>query len=140
MNDDQILRKYLTRDGGTGTESKTDTDLEGAEDIGGAFGWLRSPRDRCTMIELRKKDGSIVAISYGWIERCEFDPSEGITLHAHGRKLHIKGRNLNAEARPPQMRLFEGICRNRVPWVAEADRPAQLKSGPSAIVIDQIEW
>lgn len=60
-------------------------------------------------------------------------------MHAGGQKIRIKGRNLNADARP-FVRLFQGICRHRVPWVVEADRPANLKAAQEETVIDQIEW
>ena len=41
----------------------------------GAFGWLRGVHERAAMLELRRKDGSIVAFAYHWLERAEFDPS-----------------------------------------------------------------
>jgi hypothetical protein len=135
---DEVLRKYISRNGAPGGDPDGDTDAEGAEDLG-AFGWMRSQRDRCTMIELRKKDGSIVAIGYGWIERVEFDPSEGITLHAHGKKLRIRGRNLNGEARP-HMRLFQGLTCHRVPWVQEAGQSLALIADKQAPVVESIEW
>jgi hypothetical protein len=43
----------------------------------GAFGFLRGVRDRAVMLELRWKDGSVVAFAYAWLERAGFDPSEG---------------------------------------------------------------
>jgi hypothetical protein len=135
---DEILRKYVSRNGGPVIEPDTDTDFEGTEDFS-AFGWLRGVRDRAVVLELRKKDGHILAITYSWIERFEFEPSEGITLHAGGQKILIRGRNLNAEVRP-NLRLFTGLCRHRVPWVFEADRPTQLKAAQAATVIEQIEW
>ena len=136
---DDILKKYMGRNGGPPKDTETEADQDAAQDIDGVFGWVRGVRDRAISLELRKKDGRILAISYGWIERFEFEPSEGITLHFSGRKLTIKGRNLNAETRP-LIRLFSGLCRHRVPWIVEADLPAQLKAGPAATVIDQIVW
>ncbi|HEX4054701.1 MAG TPA: hypothetical protein VHX86_10590 [Tepidisphaeraceae bacterium] len=137
---DEIIRKYLSRNGGgPPTDPDPESDSDGTEDVGGAFGWVRGVRDRAISLELRKKDGTILAINYSWIERFEFEPSEGITLYAGGKKLTIKGRNLNAETRP-LIRLFSGLCRHRVPWVVEADLAAQLKAGPAATVIDQIVW
>jgi hypothetical protein len=139
MSDD-ILRKYMGRNNGRLTsELESDSDAEGTEDIGGVFGWLRGVRDRAITLELRKKDGRILAVSYGWIDRFEFEPSEGITLHCGGRKVTIKGRNLNAETRP-LMRLFSGLCRHRIPWIVEADLPAQMKAAPNATVVETIEW
>ena len=75
---DSILSKYTNRP----TTEPDDPQLE-TEDIG-SFGWLRGMRERTTMLELRKKDGNITAIGYAWIEKIEFDPSHGITLHALG--------------------------------------------------------
>jgi hypothetical protein len=139
MSDD-ILRKYMGRNNGRLTsELDSDSDSDGTQDIDGLFGWLRGVRDRCITLELRKKDGRILAVSYGWIDRFEFEPSEGITLHFGGRHLTIKGRNLNAEIRP-LVRLFSGLCRHRVPWIAEADLPAQMKAAPTATIVEQIEW
>jgi hypothetical protein len=113
-------------------------DAAGANDLG-AFGWLRGFRDRAVMLELRKKTGSVLAVEYGGME-IEFDPSEGITiLTMSGRKVRIKGSNLNVEARP-QVRLFEGLTRHRVSWIQEADQPTGLLADASATVIESIEW
>lgn len=83
-----------------------------------AFGWLRGLRDRAAMIQLRKRTGNILAVPYGWLEEVDFDPSLGITLITHKRRIVIRGRNLNAEIRP-NIRLFDGIARQRVVWVRE---------------------
>jgi hypothetical protein len=91
------------------------------------------------MLELRKKDGNILAIGYGWLERAEYNPSEGITLYGVGSKVRIKGRNLNTEVRPG-VRLFEGIARHRLTYLQEADEPDSLEAGDKATVIDKIEW
>ena len=104
-----------------------------------SFGWLRGIRERATMLELRKKSGEVVAIAYSWIERVEFNPTEGITLHVHGDKIRIKGRNLNAEARP-EIRLFQGIARHRVAWVQEADRPGTMNSSETTAIVEKIDW
>jgi hypothetical protein len=104
-----------------------------------SFGWLRGIRERATMLELRKKSGDVIAIGYSWIERVEFNPTEGITLHVHGDKVQIKGRNLNAEVRP-EVRLFQGIARHRVAWVRETDRPGRLKVGEEATIVEEIVW
>ena len=138
MSDSAVLQRYVT-----GRDTRLGMTAEHAEpdvcDDLGAFGWLRGIRDRAVMLELRRKDGSIVAIGYGWLERVAFDPSEGITLSATGQKIRIRGRNLNAEVRP-SVRLFEGIARHRVTWVREADRAAAMEADPKAAIIDCIEW
>ena len=91
------------------------------------------------MLELRKKNGNVVAIGYSWLERVEFDPSEGITLHVAGRKIRINGRNLNGEVRP-NVRPFQGITWHKVPWIQEADEPSAFQAGKSATVVEEIDW
>lgn len=109
---------------------------ESAEDFG-SFGWLRGIRDRAPSLELRRKDGGIVAIPYHWIERVELDPSGTIVLKAQGERITLKGRNLNSESRP-NLRLFEGITRHRVPWVRELDQAAAMQVDDKATVIESI--
>lgn len=137
MNDKPILPRYTKRDG-EASNVVGDIDDGVADDLG-SFGWLRGIRDRAIMLELRKKDGNILAIGYGWLERIEFNPSDGITLSNAGQKIHIKGRNLNAEVRQ-SIKLFEGIARHRVPWIQEADEPTHLEAGDSSTVVEAIEW
>lgn len=140
MTDRMILGRY------TGNGRKPDEPIESgfapetdvADDFG-AFGWLRGIRERSVMLELRRKDGNILAIGYGFIDRVEFDPSEGIKLSLAGREIRITGRNLNAEVRPT-VRLFEGITRHRVSWVCEADARESLALSDNATVIDAIDW
>lgn len=138
MSDSAVLQRYVTgRDSRMGMASEH-AEADPCDDLG-AFGWLRGIRDRAVMLELRRRDGSIVAVGYGWLERVAFDPSEGITISAAGQKIRIKGRNLNTEVRP-SVRLFEGIARHRVPWIREADRSAGLRADDRDTVVDSIEW
>lgn len=138
MSDSAVLQRYVTgRDSRIGMASEQ-SEADACDDLG-AFGWLRGIRDRAVSLELRRRDGGIVAIGYGWLERVAFDPSEGITLSATGQKIRIRGRNLNAEVRP-SVRLFEGIVRHRVPWVREADRGTAMESEARATIIDSIDW
>jgi hypothetical protein len=138
MSDNRILQKYTGKgtdriiDAGVAEESETADDLA-------AFGWLRGVRDRAVMLELRKKNGNVLAIGYGWLERVEFDPSDGITLHLVGQKIRIKGRNLNSEAWP-NVRLFQGITRHKVAWIQEADGPTAMQAGKSATLVTEITW
>ncbi|HVX12055.1 MAG TPA: hypothetical protein VHC22_12815 [Pirellulales bacterium] len=104
----------------------------------GAFGWLRGQHERAEMLELRRKDGNIVAFAYAWLERIDFDPSVGITLKFGISTVKITGRHLNAEARP-NIRLFAGIVRHRVPWIQEADRPVAMAAAKGATVIEAME-
>jgi len=138
MSDKSILQRYGGRNGDPAHLNSSPSEIEGSDDLG-CFGWLRGIRDRALSLELRKKTGNIVAIPYSWIDRFEFDPSEGITLSVPGRTIKITGRNLNAEVRP-MVRLFEGIARNRVPWIQEADEPERIEADDTATVIDGIEW
>lgn len=135
---DRLLDKY------TGRRPIADDDTDGGLEVDGgsedlcAFGWLRTPGGRAVMLELRKKDGSIVAVAYGFINRVEFHPSEGITLRCGQEKISIKGRGLNAEIRP-QIRLFQGITRHRVPWIQEADPATLLRADKNAVIVEAID-
>jgi hypothetical protein len=120
------------KDGGAGS-----ADGEAADDLG-AFGWLRGVQDRALMLEIRHKDGRVTAKGYSWLQSAEFDPSEGITLNFSGEMIRISGRNLNAEPRP-NVRLFAGILRHRVPWIQEADEPAILEAPKDAVVIENVK-
>lgn len=134
---DKFLQKYTRKSGDQSISSAATDEPEIADDLG-AFGWLRG-RDRAIMLELRTKNGNIVAVGYSWLERVEFDPSEGIMLHMVGQKIRIRGRNLNSDARP-NVRLFQGITRHKVPWIQEADEPAELQAGKSATFIEMIDF
>jgi hypothetical protein len=134
---DRLLDKYTKR-GPASDAPPTETESDEAENLG-CFGWLRGVRDRSLMLELRKKDGHVLAIGYSWLERVEFQPDEGITLHLPGRKVRIKGSGLNADSRPT-VRLFDGIIRHRVPWIRESDRAEMLSAGDDSVTIETINW
>ena len=138
MSDRELLSRFADR---LETDRPTLEDrLEGeAWDDLGAFGWLRGLRERSVMLELKRKDGYVLAIGYGWLERAEFDPSHGIALHVVGHTIRIRGRNLNAEIRP-QVRLFEGLVRHRVPWIREASHGERLRTPEAACLIEAMEW
>ena len=131
----RILDRYASRDNGNGVVDEN----EGIIEDFGLFGFLRGSRERAAMLQLTKKGGNILAVSYGYIDKAEFDPSEGITLHHAGQKIRIKGRNLNVDV-PNKVRLFDAICRHRVPWLREADEPALLLAAEADAVIESIEW
>jgi hypothetical protein len=114
-----------------------DFDAEGADDFG-FFSVLRGVRDRALMLELRKKDGSVAALGYGWLDRVDYDPSAGITLRFGGTKVTISGRNLGAEVRP-NVRLLDGILRHRVPWIREASEPEILQAAAAVLVIEELQ-
>lgn len=138
MSDSSVLHRYAPKiAAGLGGQSVV-TEIDAADDLG-AFGWLRGVKDFSRMLELRRKDGSILAVGYGYLDHAEFNPSEGITLSVAGRKIRLRGRNLNAEVRPT-VRLFEGITRHRVPWIQEADRATGMEASERETVIDSIEW
>ena len=136
---DRLFQKLLSKTAEPPpTMAFTSTEPEGVDDLG-SFGWLRGVRDRAVMLELRKKTGNILAIGYGWLERAEFDPSEGITLHLVGQTIRLQGRNLNAEIQP-QVRLFSGITQHRVAWIQEAGGAGSMQAAPGATVVEAIEW
>lgn len=133
---DSILQKYRTRSSDDGANISP-SESEPLDDFG-SFGWLRGVRDRALMLELRLKTGNIVAIGYAWLERLEYDPSEGIALHLAGRTIRLRGQNLNAETRP-NVRLFQGLTRQRVPWIQEADAAMVIADQGEGTVIESIE-
>lgn len=137
---DSVVQQYLRRkkaeakrDGGS-----EETGGQLAEDFG-AFGLLRGVRDRAIMLELRCKDGRIVAIPYAYIARIEYDPADGITLVTGARRFRIAGRNLNAEVRP-NVRLFESLTRQRVTWLREASRDEALAAKDGETLIEGLSW
>lgn len=134
MTGNSVLAKYNRKEAAA---DAVDLDSGDALDDLGAFGWLRGVRDRALMLELRHKDGRVSAFGYAWLDHAEFDPSEGITLHFMGREVRIIGRNLNGEAQP-NVRLFSGIVRHRVPWVQEAGGPDAMQAGSTVTVIDKL--
>ena len=135
MSDSMILARHLSRAGDVPDDG---VEAEEADELG-AFGWLRGIRDRAIMLELRKKGGSILAIGYSWLERAEYDPSIGITLHAGETQVQIAGRNLNGSA-GSSFRLFEGITRHRVPWIKEAAQADFLGQENTACIVESINW
>lgn len=130
-----IFDKYRTRPDDPATSSPEPS----TEDDYGAFGYLRGTRDRALMLELRKKDGSIKAVGYAWLHEAELDPSGKIVLHVASQTITIAGRNLNAENRP-NIRLFHGIARHRVPFIQEADQATSIRAAGEDTVIEKIEW
>lgn len=135
---DSLLNKYIQRAPNDVNENSQLADLEPLEDLG-AFGWLRGVRDRAVMLELRKKDGNILAVGYAWLDKAEFDPSTGITLHIGSQTIKLRGRHLNTETRP-HVRLFQGITRHRVPWIQEADEPSAMESQGQGTLVEEIAW
>jgi hypothetical protein len=138
MSDSTILQRYGSGSPDVVVEALRPEEEQLASDYG-CFGWLRGSRERAVMLELRKKNGNILAVGYGWLERADYNPSEGITLHVSGRRIRITGRNLNGGGQS-SMRLFEGITRHRVSWMQEAGEPEQMDAISDAPIIDAIEW
>ncbi len=132
---DSLLDRYANRT--ANSEALPSEQLETADDLG-AFGWLRGTRERAVMLELRHRGGEITAFNYAWLERAEFDPSAGITLRFGAKSIRLEGRNLNSEIRQ-NVRLFQGLLRQRVIWIQEADEPAIMEAGDQAVVIERIQ-
>jgi hypothetical protein len=133
---DNILKQLTTR--GTGGQTPNDNEADVVDDFG-SYGFLRGVKDRAIMLSIYKKDGSATAFGFSWLERVEFNPSSGLLLHFMGQTVKITGRNLNAEIRP-NVRLFDGLCRHRVPWIKEADGLAAMTASTNAIIFESIEW
>jgi hypothetical protein len=132
---DSVLNKFVTRL--PEPEATVAAESDELDDLG-TFGYLRGVRDRAIMLELRHRSGNVTALGYAWLERAEFNPSEGITLHFSGKTIRITGRNLNAEVRP-NVRLFAAILRHRVPWIQEAGSAAVMEAKKNATIIEEFE-
>jgi hypothetical protein len=135
---DRLLERYMGRRSSPDSETGGGAEADASENLG-FFGWLRGPRDRAIMLELRKRTGHILAISYGYIDRIEFRPSDGILLHCGHQQITIKGRNLNGEIRPG-VRLFSGLARHRVTWIAEGDPSSAVRTDKCTLLVEAFEW
>lgn len=105
----------------------------------GCIGWRDESGERAEVIELRTKSGAVAALLYSWIDFAEFDPSAGITIHARGSKVAIRGRNLNREAES-RTGLFRGIIHRQVSFVRESQRCEELTASESSVFIESIAW
>lgn len=105
----------------------------------GAFGTLRGVRDRATMIEFRKKDGSVLSLPYPAIEQILYTPDDGIRIRAGGRDIHLTGRNLNS-ADPERIGLLVALSRQLVLWIQETPRSVALDAEKTRVTIDSISW
>ncbi len=132
---DKVLDEHSSKRNHNGPSAPAE--VEAADDFG-AFGWLRGVQDRAIMLEIRHKDGRVTAKGYSWLQSAEFDGSNGITLNFSGETVKITGQNLDAESRP-NIRLFAGILRHRVPWIQEADEPTILEAAKDAVVIEEVK-
>ncbi len=130
-----VLKRYASQNSDKVTNLPETDEAEGVDDCG-SFGWLRGIRDRAVMLELRKANGDIRAVGYGWLEKLDYNPSHGIVLHIGDEEIRIKGRSLNAKTRP----LFEGIARHRVAWLQEADEASAMRAEKGKTVVEAIEW
>ena len=141
MTGNTMLERYVARSNGSSnaggsTEPDFPSDSE-TEDLG-PFGYIRGATPPIAL-ELRKRDGLIMAIGYSWFERMVFNPSKGIILHAGEQQIIISGRNLNGEIRPG-IRLFQGLTRHRINWVREADQGAILQADAKAVTVESIAY
>ena len=135
---DSVLERYV----GVRSEKITDTSLESSAETPdnlGAFGYLRGTRERALMLEMRKKDGGIMAVGYSWLERAEYDPTDGIMLSGAGQRIHIQGRNLNVKSQQ-QVKLFQAIVQHRVVWIREACHHELMMADEHSATVDSIEW
>jgi hypothetical protein len=112
---------------------------EGETENRGCFGWLRGIRDRAYMLALHKKDGHVLALSYSWVQRIEYEPQAGITLYLPDMQVRVQGTGLNAEAKPT-IRLLDGVIRHKVPWIRECDAAEILRAGDGGVAVERIDW
>lgn len=131
---DSVLDRY-SRAATVGSDAD---EAEVVQDCG-AFGFLRGIRDRAIMLELRKKDGSIRAFGYGWLQAVEFDPSGCVSLMFPGHSVKIIGSNLGT----PNLQgvsLLSAILRHRATFVQEADQVTYMGASKGEAIVEQMEW
>lgn len=131
---DSVLDKY-TRPAAAMSDGE---DGEGVHDCG-AFGFLRGIRDRAIMLELRKKDGSIRAFGYAWLQAVDFDPSGAIVLTFPGAAIKLAGQNLNATNTQGTC-LLAALLRHRVTFIQEADQVTFMGASKGEAIIEKMEW
>lgn len=122
------------------THDPHDDESDTPQDLG-CFGYLRGLRDRALMLELHKKDGSVTAIAYAYIEIITYSPDpphDGITLHAAGMKIRISGTNLNTKPDAAGISLLSALTRHRVPWVKEASQSNDMNRSDDQPCVDAI--
>lgn len=133
---ESLVEKYAPRSGRT---ERTQPEPESGESDLGCFGWLRGAKERAVSLELRKKDGRILAIAYGWIDHLEYDPDNGITIHAGPRTIRIEGSGLDCGGQS-ESHLFRGVAHHRVPWVQESGPHPDLAPHSYKTFIKKIMW
>lgn len=134
---DSLVEKYAKRASEASPEPSHEP--EAIESDLGCFGWLRGVKERALMLELRKKDGHVLALGYAWLERVEYQPEKGITLHTPGRTVRIVGSGLCREARLG-VSLFAGLIRHRVPWIIQLDSARSSIRPLGAAFVEDIVW
>ncbi len=103
----------------------------------GICGWLHGLRERSIMLELRFKNGNVLALGYAWLEKVNFDPSEGFVLHFVNHKVHLRGNHLQQPIRG-QSKLLDGLLRQRIPWIQESSLPEVATSDKHIPIITEI--
>ena len=131
---DETLTRFLDRFAPPPEESAVE-EAEPETDAG-AFGYLRGVRDRALMLELRLRDGNVVALSYALLDRADFDPSDGIRLRFAGQEVVIRGRRLQDPI--GGVRLFDMVCRHRATWLREGSRSDSIGETNDRTHVDAI--
>lgn len=73
MRDNSVLSQFTSRVLPVPSQSQPElVEERGGEENLGAFGILRGIRDRSLMLELRRRDGSVKALSYSLLEEIDF--------------------------------------------------------------------
>ncbi len=132
---DSLIEKYASH----ASDHASNEAREGAEDDLGCFGLLRGTK-AALMLQLIKSDGHILGLGYAWLERVEFEPDRGITLHTPGRTVKITGSRLHRGRGANPQSLFEALVRHKVTWIREADRPVVMLASDASITVERIEW
>lgn len=132
MND-SVLDRYTRPVAATAEADEGD----GVHDCG-AFGFLRGIRDRAIMLELRRKDGSMRALGYAWLQAVEFDPSGCISLMFPGSVIKLTGRNLN-KPNAQGISLLAVLLRHRATFIQEADQVSFMGASRNEAIVERID-
>lgn len=131
MSDSEVVSRLRTIQ----SEQMKPTEPDESDDCG-AFGWLRGPRERAMMLEIRERSGEISLFSYAFLHPVFYDPSGQLILQFGVQKVVIQGENLKQEVQP-NVTLLGCLGRHRVTWIAESESSLIL-TGTKLITIESI--
>lgn len=131
MSDGTFLEKYVKRD--------RPDDTDPVEAVGNFFGLLRGHRERAISLEIRKRDGVVLAIPYSRYDQALFDPSEGVFIKFGEQTIRLLGTNLGRELRP-NISLITALATHRLAWVREAGKSETLGLTRNQPVVVEVTW